>query len=206
MDYEQILRALQERKINPADAKKELTLQNMVPEQLSAPPSSGISNKAAFPLPSQKQLQSVRNEETVKETITLSPQRTRAHETIANPIARMDTESADCREAIAIVGMSGRYPDSNNLSQYWENLLNARNSIKEIPKSRWDVNQYYDPRPYQKGKVYCKWLGMLDDVEYFDPLFFNISPAEAEGMDPQHRLFYKKDIRPLKMPVLTVSH
>ncbi len=194
MDYEEILQALQARKINPADAKKELTLQDMVPGQFPSLHSSGISNTSTFPSqsPNQIQLQSVKNEETARKTATLPPKKISAKEAIATTIPQIYSESSDGREAIAIVGMSGRYPESNNLSQYWENLFNARNSIKEIPKSRWDVSQYYDPRPYQRGKVYCKWLGMLDDVEYFDPLFFNISPAEAEGMDPQHRLFLQE--------------
>ncbi|TCS93647.1 SDR family NAD(P)-dependent oxidoreductase [Hazenella coriacea] len=95
-------------------------------------------------------------------------------------------------ESIAIVGMSGRYSGAHDLRQFWDNLIHARNSIREIPKSRWDVNQYYDPRPNQKGKIYCKSLGILDDIEHFDPLFFNIPPSEAEVMDPQHRLFLQE--------------
>jgi acyl transferase domain-containing protein/aryl carrier-like protein len=96
------------------------------------------------------------------------------------------------KEAIAIVGTAGRYPDASDLDQYWDNLTHGKNSIKEIPKSRWDVNQYYDPRPSQIGKIYCKSLGVLDDVDYFDSLFFNISPTEAETMDPQHRIFLQE--------------
>ncbi len=197
MDYEQILRSLQARKISPADAKKALTLLNKVPEQSSVIQSSGISNTQTFSLqaPSQKKLQSVTNKDTAKEIVNLSPKRINVPKTITNPIPQINSEASDCKEAIAIVGMSGRYPDANNVSQYWDNLLNARNSIKEIPKSRWDVSQYYDSRQYQKGKVYCKWLGMLDDIECFDPLFFNISPAEAESMDPQHRLFLQEGYR-----------
>ena len=105
-----------------------------------------------------------------------------------------DTQ-AERDNRIAIVGMSGRYPQANNLRQYWDNLLHGRNSIVEIPASRWDVNQYYDSDVTRKDKVYCKWLGMLDDVECFDPLFFQISPAEAESMDPQHRLFMQEAYR-----------
>ncbi|MGO4778084.1 beta-ketoacyl synthase N-terminal-like domain-containing protein, partial [Lysobacter sp. 2RAB21] len=43
--------------------------------------------------------------------------------------------------------------------------------------------------------VYCKWLGMLDGAEHFDPMFFQISPSEAEVMDPQHRLFMQESYR-----------
>jgi polyketide synthase PksM len=99
------------------------------------------------------------------------------------------------REAIAVIGMSGRYPDAGNLEEYWNNLVQARNSIKEIPRERWDAGRYYDPQMQRRGKIYCKWLGALDDIEYFDPLFFNISPTEAELIDPQHRLFLQEGYR-----------
>ena len=102
------------------------------------------------------------------------------------------SESSNGNEFIAIVGMSGRYPGASNLDQYWKNLAQAKNSIREIPPSRWNVNAYYDPRPSQQGKIYCKWLGLLEDEDCFDPLFFNISPVEAEEMDPQHRLFLQE--------------
>ncbi|QHI36097.1 Polyketide synthase PksM [Kordia antarctica] len=98
-------------------------------------------------------------------------------------------------EKIAIVGISGRYPQAKNLDQYWENLKAGKNSVVEIPKSRWDVDKHYDPDPTKKDKIYCKWLGMLDDVDCFDPLFFQISPAEAETMDPQHRIFLEESYK-----------
>lgn len=102
--------------------------------------------------------------------------------------------SADA-SPIAIVGISGRYPGAAHLDQYWDNLLHGRNTVREIPASRWDANAFYAPYPYQDGKIYCKWMGMLDDIAEFDPLFFNISPAEAEAMDPQHRIFLQEAYR-----------
>ncbi|MCX5214355.1 SDR family NAD(P)-dependent oxidoreductase [Kitasatospora sp. NBC_00240] len=95
----------------------------------------------------------------------------------------------------AVIGMSGRYPGAENLRQYWDNLSNGRNSVREVPASRWDVAQYYDPRPGRKGRTSCKWLGYLEDADCFDPLFFNISPLEAEGLDPQQRLFLQEAYR-----------
>ena len=113
------------------------------------------------------------------------------------PVAQTVTQKNNNTETdkIAIVGMSGRYPQADNLQIYWDNLVNGKNSITEIPPSRWDVNQYYDPEPGKQGKIYCKWLGMLDDADCFDPLFFQISPSEAESMDPQHRLFMQESYR-----------
>lgn len=95
-------------------------------------------------------------------------------------------------DAVAIIGISGRYPRSADLDCYWDNLRAGRDCIDVVPAWRWDVEQLFDPTPPHRGKVYCKWLGALDDVDCFDPLFFSISPADAEMMDPQHRLFMQE--------------
>ncbi|NOU17186.1 MAG: SDR family NAD(P)-dependent oxidoreductase [Bacteroidales bacterium] len=98
-------------------------------------------------------------------------------------------------EKIAIIGMSGKYAGADNLQQYWDNLVQGKNSIVEFPPSRWDINQYYDPDPNKEGKTYCKWFGMLNDVEHFDPLFFRISPQEAIYMEPEQRLFLQESYK-----------
>ncbi|MET4727079.1 acyl transferase domain-containing protein/acyl carrier protein/SAM-dependent methyltransferase [Lysobacter enzymogenes] len=98
-------------------------------------------------------------------------------------------------ERIAIVGMSGRYPGAQSLDEFWELLAAGRSGVRTVPASRWDAEQFYDPRPQQPGKIYCTALGSIDEVEYFDPLFFGISPAEATAMDPQHRLFLQESYR-----------
>ncbi|WP_141547828.1 SDR family NAD(P)-dependent oxidoreductase [Bacillus wiedmannii] len=92
---------------------------------------------------------------------------------------------------IAIIGISGQYPSANNLTQYWDNLVARKDCITEIPASRWNYHDYYTPniQSEDKGKMYCKWGGFIADVDKFDPLFFNLSPREAEIMDPQERLF-----------------
>ncbi|WP_434101681.1 SDR family NAD(P)-dependent oxidoreductase [Methylocaldum gracile] len=91
--------------------------------------------------------------------------------------------------AIAIIGLSGKYPRAANLEIFWDNLKSGRDCIEEIPEGRWDHSLYYDADKDRPGKTYGKWGGFLDDVDKFDPLFFNISPREAEFMDPQERLF-----------------
>lgn len=92
-------------------------------------------------------------------------------------------------EDIAIIGASGMYPKARNLSELWDNLKRGVDAVTEIPDERWPYRLYYDERKAVPGKAYSKWGGFLDDIDKFDPLFFNISPREAERMDPQERLF-----------------
>jgi polyketide synthase PksN len=103
------------------------------------------------------------------------------------------TESQEVKRAkgldIAIIGVSGRYPGATNIQEFWRNLRDGKECITEIPKDRWDHSLYYDEDKNKVGKTYSKWGGFLDGVDQFDPLFFNISPREAEIMDPQERLF-----------------
>lgn len=92
-------------------------------------------------------------------------------------------------EPIAIVGMSGRFPRSSSLDQYWDMLINSVDAIDEIPNNRWDIETYFDPDPSVQGKMNTRWGGFIENVDQFDPLFFDITPKEAEQIDPQHRLF-----------------
>ena len=92
-------------------------------------------------------------------------------------------------EDIAIIGFSGRYPMARDLAEFWENLQGGKDCILEIPAERWDHREYYDPEKGKIGKSYSKWGGFIEDVDKFDALFFNISPREAESLDPQERLF-----------------
>ncbi|WP_244125342.1 beta-ketoacyl synthase N-terminal-like domain-containing protein, partial [Burkholderia gladioli] len=92
-------------------------------------------------------------------------------------------------QAVAVIGLAGRYPQAADLDAFWENLSTGRDCITEIPSTRWDHEAYFDARKGQPGKSYSKWGGFLDGVDEFDPFFFNISPREAQLMDPQERLF-----------------
>ena len=92
-------------------------------------------------------------------------------------------------EEIAVIGLSGRFPGASNIEAFWHNLKLGVDSVGEVPPERWDGERYYAPGPRQPFKVDSKWGGFLDDVDLFDPLFFEITPDEALYMDPQHRLF-----------------
>jgi polyketide synthase PksN len=106
-----------------------------------------------------------------------------------SPVIPAQRQIGGSETAIAIIGMSGQFPQARNLDLFWENLARGQNGVTEIPDNRWPVDRYYDPDKSAPGKTYSKWMGVLDGVDEFDPLFFNISPAEAQWMDPQQRLF-----------------
>ncbi|MEQ7053642.1 SDR family NAD(P)-dependent oxidoreductase [Paenibacillaceae sp. P-4] len=102
-----------------------------------------------------------------------------------------DTEEKDVNtfEPIAIIGMSGMMPQSDNLDEFWEHLRDGHDLITEIPPDRWDWHEYYGDPKEEGNQTYAKHGGFMREVDKFDPLFFGISPKEAELMDPQQRLF-----------------
>lgn len=87
------------------------------------------------------------------------------------------------REPIAIIGMSGRFPQAANLEEFWDNLVAGRDCIREAPAERWPGQSADDT-----ARNRAKWGGFIDGLAEFDPLFFNLSPREAVAMDPQNRL------------------
>jgi FkbH-like protein/FkbM family methyltransferase len=85
---------------------------------------------------------------------------------------------------IAIVGLAGLYPDAENLDQFWSNLSRGTTSFRDLRDERWS----------QLGLgadsgIYSFAAATIRTFDLFDPLFFRISPQEAETMDPQQRHF-----------------
>lgn len=93
---------------------------------------------------------------------------------------------------IAIIGIACRFPDAENYASYWENLVQEKNSIREISKDRWDIDEFYAPKRNQPNKTNSKWAGLIKEVDKFDASFFQISPREAQAMDPQQRLILEE--------------
>ncbi|XLS29195.1 beta-ketoacyl synthase N-terminal-like domain-containing protein [Flavobacteriaceae bacterium M23B6Z8] len=92
---------------------------------------------------------------------------------------------------IAIVGISCNFPDAPNAPAYWKNLIDKKNSIREIPSSRWDWKKYYAEEAVP-GKTNSKWAALIDNFDCFDAAFFGIHEEEALLMDPQERLLLQE--------------
>ncbi|HEX8189342.1 MAG TPA: type I polyketide synthase, partial [Pyrinomonadaceae bacterium] len=111
--------------------------------------------------------------------------------------ARGDAAPA-ARPRVAVVGMAGCFPGAPDVGRFWRNLRAGRATTRETPAERWSAERFYDPDASKPGKTNCKWGGFLEGFDLFDPLFFQISPKEAELMDPQQRLFLTQAWRALE--------
>lgn len=105
-----------------------------------------------------------------------------------------ETSSGKTNGDIAIVGLSCRFPDAQDANIFWDNLLSRKNSIREIPKSRWDWSDFYSDS-IKTGRTVSKWGALIDDVDCFDAEFFNITTEQANLMDPQERILLQEVYR-----------
>ncbi len=88
----------------------------------------------------------------------------------------------------AIVGYAARFPGAADADEFWDVLRQGRDAVSEVPRERWDVEEFFDPEPGAPGKIVTRRAGFIDDMAGFDAPFFGVSPREVRLMDPQHRL------------------
>ncbi len=91
-------------------------------------------------------------------------------------------------DAIAIIGLAGRYPQAETLGDFWQVLTEGHDCITPIPADRWDHNRFYSETK-AAGKTRSRWGGFLNQIDGFDAAFFGILPKDADLTDPQERLF-----------------
>ncbi|HEX7029122.1 MAG TPA: aminotransferase class III-fold pyridoxal phosphate-dependent enzyme [Gammaproteobacteria bacterium] len=98
-------------------------------------------------------------------------------------------------EGIAIIGMDGRFPGAATVDEYWRNLLDARETITRFDAAALDASV---PDELSGQPEYVRARGVLGDADRFDAAFFDISPREAEVLDPQQRVFLEMCWRALE--------
>jgi 3-oxoacyl-(acyl-carrier-protein) synthase len=106
----------------------------------------------------------------------------------ASSSAQPSMRDADATNSVAIVGMHGYFPGSMSVREFWALLDTEQSAISEIPASRFDWRDYYDPSGKAAGKMRTRWGGFIPAIDAFDPLFFKIAPNDAYVLDPQQRL------------------
>ncbi|MGW4876054.1 type I polyketide synthase [Streptomyces sp. NPDC004262] len=91
-------------------------------------------------------------------------------------------------EPIAVVGMGLRLPgDNDTIEQFSEFLRDGRAGTGPVPPDRWDLAALQDAEESAGKRPLAAGGGFVSGFDEFDPKFFNISPKEAEFIDPQHR-------------------
>ncbi|NOU19595.1 MAG: SDR family NAD(P)-dependent oxidoreductase [Bacteroidales bacterium] len=88
---------------------------------------------------------------------------------------------------IAIIGMACRFPDADNYSEFWNNLIQNKNSI--IHFSEEELLQKGRDKKTINSPNFVKAASVIKDLDKFDASFFNCNTHEAILMDPQIRLF-----------------
>ncbi|MGD9638616.1 MAG: amino acid adenylation domain-containing protein [Alphaproteobacteria bacterium] len=100
--------------------------------------------------------------------------------------ANFNRHSASNTSDIAVIGMAGRFPKAKNIDELWQNLLDGKNCISHFTKE--ELLQAGNDPELINDEDYVPANGVLDDFEFFDADFFNISPKDALTLDPQHRI------------------
>lgn len=87
-------------------------------------------------------------------------------------------DDSQAPEAIAVIGMSGRFPQAENPDEFWNNLISGKDCVSR-----------FGDKTGPDGEKYVGARSILNHPDLFDAAFFGIYPKEAEIMDPQHRIF-----------------
>ena len=82
-------------------------------------------------------------------------------------------------DGAAIIALACRFPDADTPDAFWDNLVSGRDSVTEVPASRWDL----------PPGARARWGAFLDDVAGFDADYFGVAAEEAAVMDPHARIF-----------------
>lgn len=102
-------------------------------------------------------------------------------------------------EPIAVIGFGFRFPGDNNTPEEFSAFLReGRAGTGPVPEDRWDMDALQDAEKEAGRSPLAAGGGFLSGADEFDSKFFNISPKEADFMDPQHRWALESSWRALE--------
>src|SRR5262249_44196660 len=88
--------------------------------------------------------------------------------------------------AIAVIGMAGRFPGAGSVTELLDNLRRGEESIVDLSAA--ELTAAGVSTAALANPAYVRRAAPLDGIEDFDADFFGITPYDAKMMDPQHRL------------------
>ena len=99
----------------------------------------------------------------------------------------MNLNSSLKKTPIAVIGLSAMFADAKNIEEYWTNIIQSKDSIKDVPPNRWLIDDYYDEDMFAPDKTYCKRGGFLPEID-FNPMEFGLPPNILEVTDASQLL------------------
>ncbi|HLP72483.1 MAG TPA: type I polyketide synthase, partial [Bacteroidales bacterium] len=91
-------------------------------------------------------------------------------------------------QAIAVTGMACRFPGASDINEFWNNLVDGKDTIRHFIDDEL-AGYENDFEALRQNPDYVRARGILNDIDKFDPAFFGMTPNEAAGTDPQHRVW-----------------
>jgi len=88
---------------------------------------------------------------------------------------------------VAVIGLTGRFPEAKNLDDFWRNLAEGRECIRRFGDE--EIAAAGIPAALRQAPNFVNARGIVEDPELFDAAFFGLTPKEAEHTDPQQRIF-----------------
>lgn len=117
-------------------------------------------------------------------------------ENTKEPLENIPQYKQNLNSDIAIISMTGRFPGAENVDEFWNNLLENKNSIATFSNNEAHKSvtseQLNDPN-------FVKAYGELPGFASFDYKFFGLSALAAELMDPQQRKFLELTYEALEL-------
>ena len=98
---------------------------------------------------------------------------------------------------IAIIGMSGRFPGSRNIHEFWSHLCEGVEGVVPVTDEEFteELHKVFGSLPkealakLQADPHYVRAAAGIEDIDLFDAAFFGYNASEAEVLDPQQRIF-----------------
>ncbi|MFN8470356.1 MAG: beta-ketoacyl synthase N-terminal-like domain-containing protein, partial [Caldilineaceae bacterium] len=89
--------------------------------------------------------------------------------------------------AVAVVGISALFPGSKDARGFWQDIMQGRDQIREVPPEYWLIEDYYDPDPAAPDKTYGK-RGAFLDATPFDAMAYGVPPNVVQQTDTSQLL------------------
>ena len=155
---------------------------------------TGLSETLLFEYPNIEKLSEFlstqkRNPESVLEFKETEPDTgSRQEEVLPVQAAEKVPEPGTDRSSdIAVIGMSGMFPKAENQHDFWDNLMENKDCVSEIPEDRWDSSYYSEEKRQNTRHTVNGEVLLIVRIDL--TRCFSVSPWEADLMDPQQKLY-----------------